>query len=165
MNCSVWGFWVAGFCKFWNLSGRSGKFTLLSVALKRKTILSMILSPNMIGCVYLCHVLVSGDSRKFGRMASSKDERRKSLTLAGKFINHEQNFVFDLWHHRDRRWTTLEKHNPGFGFIRWALSSNFHKMPKYLQRTHNPHLFIPDSFFKAPRLVITFLILQSSPVL
>lgn len=94
---------MAGFCKFWNLSGRSGKFLLLSVALKRKTVLSMILSPNMIGCVYLYDVLVSGDIRKFGRMASTKDERRKSLTLAGTFISHEQNFVFDIWHHRDRR--------------------------------------------------------------
>lgn len=103
MHCSVWGFGVAGFCKFWNLSSR---------------ILSMILTPNMICCVYLYDVLVSGDIRKFGRMASTKDERRKSLTLAGTLINPEQNFAFDLWHHRDRRGTTLEQHKPGFGFMR-----------------------------------------------
>lgn len=63
----------------------------------------MILSPNIIGCVFLYDALVSGDIKKFGRMAAAKEERRKSITLAGTFVNFEQNLICDIWDHRDRR--------------------------------------------------------------
>lgn len=63
----------------------------------------MLLSPKIIGGVYLYYVLVSGDNRKFGRMATTKDERRKSLTIAGTFVDPEQNLFCDLCNHLDRR--------------------------------------------------------------